>query len=79
MKVTELARTLNTTPDTVRYYTKVRLIMPIKSAGNGYKIYGKQAQQRLKFILSARQLDFSVAEIKDILVEADKGLSLIHI
>ena len=73
MKVTELARTLNTTPDTVRYYTKVRLIMPIKSAGNGYKIYGKQAQQRLKFILSARQLDFSVAEIKDILVEADKG------
>ena len=62
MKVTELARTLNTTPDTVRYYTKVRLIMPIKSAGNGYKIYGKQAQQRLKFILSARQLDFSVAE-----------------
>lgn len=30
-------------------------------------------QQRLKFILSARQLDFSVPEIKDILTESDKG------
>ena len=30
-------------------------------------------QQRLKFILSARQLDFSVDEIRDILTESDKG------
>ncbi len=73
MKVTELANELNTTADTVQYYTRIGLITPIKSPANGYKIYGKTVQRSLKFILSARQLDFSVEEIKAILTEADKG------
>ncbi|NQY87859.1 MAG: MerR family DNA-binding protein [Colwellia sp.] len=73
MRVSELANILNTTADTVRYYTRIGLITPIKNAENGYKTYGKKVQQRLKFILSARQLDFSVLEIKDILAESDKG------
>jgi len=73
MRVTELANALNTTPDTVRYYTRIGLIKPIKSSENGYKSYGKMVQQRLKFILSARQLDFSVDEIRNILTESDKG------
>jgi len=73
MRVTELAKALNTTPDTVRYYTRIGLISPVKSPENGYKSYGKTLQHRLKFILSARQLDFSVEEIKGILAEADKG------
>ena len=75
MRVTELANAMNTTPDTVRYYTRIGLIEPIKSPGNGYKAYGKAVQQRLKFILSARQLGFAVEEIKNILTEADKGHS----
>ena len=73
MRVTELANALNTTPDTVRYYTRIGLIEPIKSPKNGYKSYGKAVQQRLKFILNTRQLDFSVEEIREILTEADKG------
>ena len=75
MRVTELANAMNTTPDTVRYYTRIGLIEPIKSLENGYKSYGKKVQQRLKFILSARQLDFSVEEIKGILSESDRGHS----
>ena len=73
MKVSQLAKVLNTTPDTVRYYSRIGLIMPIKNTENGYKSYNQQAQQRLKFILSARQLDFSVEEIKEILLVADSG------
>ena len=73
MRVTELANALNTTPDTVRYYTRIGLIKPIKSPENGYKLYGNMAQKRLKFILNARQLGFSVEEIREILSEADKG------
>ena len=73
MRVTELAKAMDTTPDTVRYYTRIGLIVPIKSSNNGYKDYGEKLQQRLKFILSARQLDFSVEEIKEILAESDKG------
>jgi len=73
MRVTELAKAMNTTPDTVRYYTRIGLIVPIKSPNNGYKTYGEKVQQGLKFILSARHLDFSVEEIKSILTESDKG------
>ena len=73
MRVTELANAMNTTPDTVRYYTRIGLISPVKNIENGYKSYGEKVQQRLKFILTARQLGFSVDEIKDILTEADKG------
>jgi DNA-binding transcriptional MerR regulator len=73
MKVSVLAKALNTTPDTVRYYSRIGLITPMKNTENGYKNYNKVAQQRLKFILSARQLDFSVDEIKEILTVADSG------
>lgn len=73
MKVTELAKQLHTTSDTVRYYTKIKLITATKNQENGYKSYDIKAKQRLKFILSARQLGFSVKEITDILIESDKG------
>lgn len=73
MRVSELANAIATTPDTVRYYTRIGLISPIKSPVNGYKTYGESVRKRLEFILSARQLDFSVEEIKEILTEADKG------
>jgi len=73
MKVSVLAKALNTTPDTVRYYSRIGLIKPRKNADNGYKIYNKIAQKRMEFILSARQLDFSVEEIKAILSVADTG------
>jgi len=75
MKVSELANTLNTTSDTVRYYTRIGLIAPIKSPRNGYRAYGVSEKNRLKFILSARQLGFSVEEIREILDQADKGHS----
>lgn len=73
MKVKELAKALNTTVDTVRYYSRIGFITPIKNPTNGYKMYGLKAQERLKFILSARQLDFSVDEIKKIMAVADTG------
>lgn len=72
MKVSELAKELSTSPDTVRYYTRLGLLQPTKSH-NGYKFYPPVEVSRLKFILSARQLGFSVADIKQILNEADHG------
>lgn len=74
MKVTELAKSLGTTPDTVRYYTRLELLNPDKSV-NGYKYYSAKEASRLKFILSARQLGFSVSDIKQILSEAEQGNS----
>lgn len=75
MRVSELADSLSITPETVRYYTRVGYLTPKKSEGNGYREYGKPDQQRLRFILGARQLGFSVADIGQILSEADQGKS----
>jgi DNA-binding transcriptional MerR regulator len=72
MKVTELAKNLGTTANTVRYYTRLNLLNPNKSV-NGYKFYSNKEVKRLKFILSARQLGFSVSDIQQILHEADDG------
>ena len=74
MKVTELAKSLGTTADTVRYYTRLGLLKPAKSV-NGYKSYSNNEVSRLKFILSARNLGFSVADIKQILNESEDGKS----
>ncbi len=73
MKVSELSKSLRITPDTVRYYTRIALLSPKKGSINGYNYYTESDQHRLRFILSARQLGFSVKEIKQILTEADKG------
>lgn len=73
MKVSELAKILNITPDTVRFYTRNGLLTPIKNDINGYKSYSSKEQKRLSFILSARQLGFSVNDITQILAEADQG------
>ncbi|WP_016955335.1 MerR family DNA-binding protein [Catenovulum agarivorans] len=74
LQVNELAKALNTTADTVRYYARLGLITATKSA-NGYKLFNSEQQARLRFILSARQLGFSVADISDILDKADCGQS----
>ena len=74
MKVTELAKSLGTTADTVRYYTRLELLKPAKSV-NGYKLYSNKEVSRLKFILSARNLGFSVADIKEIINESEDGKS----
>lgn len=75
MKVGELAQKLDVTPDTVRYYTRIGCLSPVKSMNNGYKHYGEDDQDRLHFILSARQLGFSVNDIAQILDEAAKGMT----
>ncbi|MBL4941274.1 MAG: MerR family DNA-binding protein [Colwellia sp.] len=73
MKVSELAKNLTITPDTVRFYTRNGFLTPLKNAENGYKSYTLKDQKRLAFIISARDLGFSVNDIANILQEADQG------
>lgn len=66
MRVKQIAEALEISVDTVRYYTRIGLIVPNKSH-NGYKYYRPQDIARLRFILSARSLGFSVNDIQEIL------------
>ncbi|WP_137223800.1 MerR family transcriptional regulator [Shewanella sp. MEBiC00475] len=75
MKVSELAALLGVTTDTIRFYTRIGLLVPTKSPSNGYKFYRDKEVSRMRFILSARNLGFSVDEIKVIFSKTDHGES----
>jgi DNA-binding transcriptional MerR regulator len=75
MKVNEIATKVGVTPDTVRFYTRVGLLNPIKNQDNGYKNYGMADQKRLVFIVKSRHLGFSVNEIKEVIGMSTEGNS----
>ncbi len=72
MRVKELANTLGVSAETVRFYSRKGYLSPTKNLGNGYKEYNLKNQSRMRFILSARALGFTVADIGEILTESDK-------
>ncbi|WP_333972214.1 MerR family transcriptional regulator [Alteromonas mediterranea] len=66
MRVKQLASELGVSVDNVRYYTRIGFLVPSKSI-NGYKHYRPEDIAKLRFILSARSLGFSVNDIEEIL------------
>jgi len=71
MLVNELAKKASVTADTVRFYTRIGLLNPVKNPDNGYKEYSVKEYKRLTFILAARHIGFTVEDVTQILSEAD--------
>lgn len=72
LTVTQLARRGNTTPETVRHYTRLGLLKPIRHPENGYRLYQQRDINRLLFIRRAKHLGFTLNEIRDITRDADQ-------
>lgn len=53
--------------DTLRYYEKIGLLGNIERTGSGLRRYNEDDISRLKFIKRAQQMNFSLAEIGDLL------------
>ncbi len=75
LTVTALARECGTTPHTVRYYSRLGLLREQRHPGNEYRLFDDAEQARLRFILQARELGYSLKEIRAILEDADRGES----
>ncbi|GAB5450263.1 MAG: MerR family DNA-binding protein [Halioglobus sp.] len=71
--VTAIARQYKVSPDTVRHYTKLGLLYPLRSEENGYRYFGAADENRLSFVLSAKKLGFTLKQIQNILNTADAG------
>ncbi|MGB1949964.1 MAG: MerR family transcriptional regulator [Marinobacter sp.] len=71
MKVMEIAKAAGVKPDTVRFYTREGLLSPARNPDNNYQQFDAEDLRRLRFARKARQLGFSLPEIRSILNQAD--------
>ncbi|MBZ0321311.1 MAG: MerR family DNA-binding protein [Anaerolineae bacterium] len=57
--------------ETIRYYEQIGLMPQPKRSENGYRLYANDDVERLQFIRRARQLDFRLDEVTEILAVRD--------
>ena len=69
----QLARATGCNAETVRYYEKIGLLpAPARSAA-GYRLYEDTHMRRLRFVMRARALGFTLADIRALLHLDDGG------
>jgi DNA-binding transcriptional MerR regulator len=73
MRVSELAKKANVTPETVRHYTRLGLIHAKRDSNNGYQLYDSVSLQRLHFVRQSSDLGFSLKQIEEIFQQSDSG------
>jgi len=71
--ISSLAKEAELPVFTVRHYSRIGLLSPKYRAANGYKMFGDDDVQLLKFIHSAKELGFTLKEIAEIVNMADHG------
>lgn len=69
----QLARKTGCNLETIRYYEKVGLLPDPPRSANGYRVYSPDLVGRLQFVMSARDLGFSMEEIRSLLSLTDTG------
>jgi DNA-binding transcriptional MerR regulator len=66
VQIGELAKRLNITTRTIRYYEEIGLMGPTERLGGGTRTYNKDDILRLKFILKLKQLGISLKDIQEL-------------
>ena len=67
MTIGQAARSANVNVETIRYYERIGLIeKPTKPSGAGFREYPASTVEFLKFVRSAKDVGFSLREIKDL-------------
>ncbi len=64
MRIGELARATGCRVETIRYYERERLLPAPPRTAAGYRCYGRQHLEQLRFILHCRSLDMPLADIR---------------
>ena len=67
LKIGELAELAGISRDALRFYEKHGLITPTARTESGYRFYSKSDVLRISFILSAKEVGFTLNEIHQLL------------
>ena len=73
MKRGELAKNSGCNIETIRYYEKIEILPAPGRTPAGHRVYSKDDQSRLRFILRTRELGFSIEEIRNLLSMVDSN------
>lgn len=68
-----LARRTGCNLETIRYYEKIGMMPEPPRTEAGYRVYDGGHVERLRFILRARELGFSLDDIRGLLALVDRG------
>jgi len=67
LTIGKLSKLAGVTNDTVRFYERCGLIDHVSRSESNYRLYHEKDARRLRFIKRAKELGFSLNEIKDLL------------
>ncbi len=67
LSIGEVAGREGLSPEALRFYERLGLISPAGRTRSGYRLYDEEALRRLRFIRMARELGFSLEEIRELL------------
>jgi Cu(I)-responsive transcriptional regulator len=71
MKIGELARLTATKVETIRFYEKIGLLAEPGRTSANYRDYGPEQLSRLSFVRRARDLGFTLDQVRELLALAD--------
>ena len=73
LRIGELAARTGVTAKTIRFYEVAGVVPPPVRSANGYRRYRQDAVDLLRFVTQARELDLTLAEIKELVAVRRRG------
>lgn len=80
MNIGQAAKQTGLSTKTIRYYEQIALLSPAKRADNGYRDYGEEDLETLRFLQRARNAGFNIDECRQLLaLHHDKSRHSLHV
>nr|VTP02565.1 Mercuric resistance operon regulatory protein [Mycobacterium riyadhense] len=73
MQIGELAKLTNTSTKTIRFYEDSGLLAPPARTASGYRDYGPETADRLRFIRRGQAAGLTLQKVRQILAIHDRG------
>lgn len=75
MQLIECAKAAGVTPDTLRHYLRVGLVVPDGRGTNGYRAFSDRSVTRVRFIRNALALGFTLKDAAEFVEMSQRGAS----
>jgi DNA-binding transcriptional MerR regulator len=67
IRIGQLAKLLNTTTKTLRFYEQIGLLRPALRSASAYRLYDEQAVEDARLVLGLRGLELTITELQELL------------